>query len=910
MTPHRPPPRPRGAVPPSTGERVYRALLRLYPSSFRRRYGDDMMAFYRDRARHAPRTVRARARLWLALAGDVAVNAAAERLAFLVERTRPVPAAGPVSTPREESMSVLIQDVRFALRGMLGRPVFSATILATLALGIGANAAIFIVVNAALLRPLPYSHVEQIVAFVHADPYSQVSEGEFVDYRRGLSAFAGLAAYSTPEATVGAGDESIRAGGARVSSDFFSVLGVVPELGRTFAPDEFLPRSASQVTVISHALWQQQFAGDPRVVGRTVTINGTPVTIIGVMPAGFDFPKVTTGFWTPWRFNPDSLWGRNNHYLRMVGRLAPTATIGAARAQAGTLDARWLKDFPETYGVGKPIVAAITPLGDYVLGASRPYLGALLGAVGFILLIACVNVASLLLVRGEARRKELAIRTALGASRHRVVRQMLTESLLFAIIGSALGIGLAWFGARALVALAPDGLPRLHDVGVDYRVVAFTTAITILTGLLFGLGPAVFGARNDSITALREGGRTSSRGASGVARRVLVVVEVALAVVLLTGAGLLVRSMVKLQAIDLGFSPARVMTMRLTVPPVGYNDTTTDLLFRDVLASVGRVPGVQSVALDGALPISGDDSDWSIMIDGRVIKNIGDSPSAKPEQVTPGYFSTMGIRLVRGRDFAESDRPGAPPVVVINQALANKLWPGVNPIGRTLKMFSDQAPWLTIVGVVGDIRARGFQGAIPETMYFPYAQSAASAYYMPRSMSLVARTALAPADVANAIRAAVHSVQPRMPISEIASMDDVVGQSIAARRFTTVLLVGFAGLALLLAGVGIYGVISYGVSQRTYEIGVRMALGASPGSVLALVMNEGIRMTAVGLVLGLAGAAVVTGFLRSLLVGVGAADAPTFIGVGVVLAAVAVCACAFPARRAIAVSPTEALRND
>ena len=402
---------------------------------------------------------------------------------------------------------------------------------------------------------------------------------------------------------------------------------------------------------------------------------------------------------------------------------------------------------------------------------------------------------------------------------------MLTESLVFALLGSILGVGLAWFGARALVSLAPADLPRLNEIGVDYRVVAFTTAITVATGILFGLAPAFYGVRNDSIKTLRDGGKTSAHGASGVARRALVVVEVALAMVMLTGAGLLVRKHGEIAEHRSRFFAGECdVTMSLTVPPRGYTDTTAVQLFRDVVTSVQRIPGVRSVALDGALPISGDDSDWSIMVDGREIKNVGDSPSAKPQQVTPGYFSTMGIQLVRGREFADADRPGAQPVVVVNQALARKLWPGVDPIGHTLKMFTGQSPWLTVVGVVGDVRARGFQAPIPATMYFPYAQSRASAYYLPRTMSLVARTSLEPSKVANAIRSAVRLVEPRMPVSDVASMDDVVGRSVASRTIHDRAAGSLCGARAADRGLGhLRRHLVQCVAANMAEIGLRMA---------------------------------------------------------------------------------------
>jgi putative ABC transport system permease protein len=525
------------------------------------------------------------------------------------------------------------------------------------------------------------------------------------------------------------------------------------------------------------------------------------------------------------------------------------------------------------------------------------------------LLIACVNVANLLLVRGEARRKEFASRTALGASTRRLVQQMLTESSLFACFGAVLGIGVAVVGSHGLVALAPTDLPRLEQVTVDYRVIAFTIAITLITGLLFGLIPAIRELRHDSSDGLREGGKATASAGSRAARRALVVTEVALAVVMCAGAGLLIRSLAKLRAIDLGFDSTNVLTMQLTLPPKRYNDTTADAFFRDVVGRVARLPGVKSAALDGVLPMSGGESGWSIHIDGHVVKTIAEAPAAKPEQVSPEYFRTFGIRVARGRVFTDADRMGAPPVAVVNETMAKKLWPGIDPVGHTLKMFGDKSPWVTIVGVVGDVRARGIQDDVPATMYFPYSQSGASAYYQPSQMTLVVKTVGRPAAMAPSVRATVRTVDAHVPISQVETMESVVTDSIASRRFTTLLLGGFAALALGLAGIGIYGVIAYGVSQRAFEIGIRIALGASRRSVIQLVMSEGARMTAAGIAIGLAGAFGVDRLLSSLLVGVTAFDPVTIGSVVATLLVVAGLACALPARRATAVSPTDALRN-
>jgi len=850
--------------------------------------------------------------IWLQLVPDLLASALAERFAWLHRDADAAPAViRQYAHRREDTMSILRQDFSYALRSMVRRPAFTAVVLGTLALGIGANAAIFSLVNAVLLRPLPFPHPERIVEFDHGDGYWTVSEPEFVDYQRGVTALSKLAAYNSNNVTISIpGADPMRSVGTRVSREFFGILGVKPQVGRVFAPDEFSPVAKARVTVISHRLWVQQFGGDPNIVGKTVSISATPFTVVGVMPSTFTYPATETEFWTPWRLNPDSLWTRNNHYLNMVGQIAPGSTIAQARTQVHTLNRRWMTDFPETYAANQPISGRLTPIRDFLLGPTRPYLVSLLGAVAFILLIACVNVANLLLVRGEARRKEFAIRTALGASANRMVRQMLTESMLFAVFGAVLGVGVAWLGVRGLIAIAPDDVPRLDEVGVDYRVVLFTAMVTIATGLLFGIAPAIRGRRGESADTLRDGGRTSGHGASVVVRRGLVVTEVALAAVMLAGAGLLVRSLIKLQQIDLGFDASHVLTMQVTLPARKYNDTTADAYFQQLLSRASKLPGAKTAAAVSYLPISGSDNGWSIMIDHRVLKTIAESPAARPENVTPEYFRAMSIRVVRGRVFDEHDRMGAPLVAVISEGMAKKLWPGVDPIGHTLKMFTDAAPWVTIVGVVADVRARGFQKEVPETMYFPYSQSGQSAYGLPHSMTLVVRATGNASALTGPLRSVVRAIDPTVPISAVATMDQVVGGSIASRRFATTLLAGFSVLALALAGIGIYGVIAYGVSQRTYEIGVRVAMGASPSSIMRLVMSEGGRMTAIGLALGLLGAALVDRLLRTMLVGVTVTDVPTLFGVSVMLVLVAACACLLPARRATAVSPTEALRNN
>jgi putative ABC transport system permease protein len=813
--------------------------------------------------------------------------------------------------------ATLMGDIRYAVRGMVSKRAFSAIVLATLALGIGANVAIFSVVNGVLLRPLPYRDADRIVQIGHRDPFVSVSEPEFVDYRNGTKRFERMAAFSTAAGTLTSDNDPERVNIARVSDGFFSILGVSPEIGRTFLPEEDQRHGAPRrAAILSHGLWTRRYGADRSIIGKEIRVNDVSMTVVGVMPDQFAFPQAETALWVPLRLNYDTLWTRNNHYLQLIARLAPNVSVAAAGTDLNTLAKQFTRDYPQVYGQSDPLVATVTPLPEQLLGKTRPYLLALLGAVGFVLLIACVNVANLLLARGEARRKELAIRTALGASRSRLARQVMTESIIYAIVGGALGIALAWWGQQALRAAAPDSIPRVGQVTIDGGVLAFALIVTTVTGMLFGLIPAVRGSRGDAVGTLREGGKTSAVGV-GSARAVLVVSEVALAVVLLTGAGLMIRSLWKLQSIDLGIKPDRVLTMHVSFPQPPANsgnpasaDAAIVQFYRDLTEQVRAMPGVRSVGAVGDLPIADGNSIWSILIDGSPMLSVGDAPSAMPQQVTPGYFRTMGIPVLRGREFTETDRGDAPPVALINETAAKRLWPDKNPIGGTIKMLNPSSPWATVIGVVKDVRSAGYQAEVPSTMYFPHAQAGKSAYYTPPDMNLVVKTDGAPLMLAGPVRDVVRRLSARTAVSKVQTMDAVVEASVAGRRFSTQLLGGFAVVALVLAAIGIYGVIAYDVSQRTYEIGLRMALGAKGAQVAGMMVSRGVRMVALGLIIGVAGSLAVTGVLQSLLVNVSRLDPVTIVGVVVVLGVVAAAAAYLPARRASAIDPMIALRRD
>ena len=867
-----------------------------------------MAEFYRDRRREAGASRIAVAAFWARQLFDTTLSALAER----VRGPRDDNSAPEQHRHARESDSMLTsfrQDLRYAMRGMLARPSFTAIIVATLALGIGANAAIFSVVNAVLIRPLPFRAPERILYFNQEDPYFSVSEPEFRDYKAGVRAFERLAAFGGGEGTLMANDQPSKVAAARVSDGFFAILGVAPLKGRTFTPEEDRP-NAPPVVIISHALWVTAMGADEKAVGKSLMLNGTPRLIVGIMPAGFDYPEAKVSMWLPLRLHPDSLWTRNNHYLQMIGKLRAGATRELAYAQAATLTKQWVADYPETYLKGKPAVPILTPIRERYVAASRPFLVALLGAVGFVLLVACVNVANLLLARGESRRRELAIRTALGASRRRLIAQALTESALFALAGGALGFALAAVSQRALLAMAPSQIPRLDGVHLDGAVLLFTFATSLATGMIFGLLPALRAAGNDPAHTLKDGGQTSSHhGATRFARRALVVSEVALAVVMLTGSGLMLRSLWTLQSEDMGFEAPGALTAKISLPPQAYTAEKKVQFFSELEAKLRAVPGVTRVASMGWAPVIGEGGGWSIMLDGRVIKNISEAPAPQPQQVTADFFGAMGIAIVSGRAFEERDREGAPYVAVVNEAMAKVLWPGQDAVGHTIKMFNSRSPWATVVGVSRDMRSSGAGEKVPPTMFFPYAQAEKSAYYTPSTMTVLVRATGDPMALAGAVRRAVRELDKTVPVSDVQTLTEIVGTSFAGRRFSTLLLAGFALLALLLTGIGIYGVISYGVTQRTYEIGLRMAMGAGTGSVLRLVVSEGVRLALIGLGIGLAGGVAVSVVARSMLVGVSVLDAPTLIAVSVVLVLVAVLASFIPARRAIAVSPTSALRG-
>jgi predicted permease len=895
----------RRTKPRGPSERVYRALLYAYPRRFRDEFGDAMVEFHRDRLAHArlESPLLGTARVWVHVAADLLRNAFPAR----IDALRAIP-----SFNKEDLMlSSVLQDIRYALRGIRRAPGFSLTVLATLALGIGASVATFSAVNGVLLEPLPFRDPARLVRLQHLDPYQTVSEPEFADYRRDTKSFGKLAAYNNSSGMLSAsgaaaGAEPERVQVLQVTDDFFATLGATVLLGRTFTAEEE-KRGGPPVVVISHGLWMRRFAGDSAAVGKQIVMNDRARTVVGVLAPGAEFPSADISVWSPKRLNYDTLWTRNNHYLTVIGRLA--ADVGAEQASADVraLALRMSRDFPETYRPDKPLVASVMPLLNHTVSEVRPYLVTLFGAVLFVLLIACVNVANLLLARGEARRKELAIRSAMGASGFRAARQAFAESLLLAGIGGAAGVVLAALAVRLLRSAVPANVPRADAIAIDPPVLLFALGITLVTGLLFGMMPAMRSARSDAADTLKEGGKTSSQRGLGRLRSALVVSEVALSVVTLAGAGLMLRSLWNLQAIDLGFKPDRVLAVAISTP-VSYTPAQAQALYRRVTAETRALPGVVNAAAVENLPIAECCAGWSILVDNAPMTSVAGAPAATPQKVTPGYFDVMRVGVVRGRAFNETDDENAPLAVVVNETMARTLWPGKEALGSNVKMLNETSPWATVVGVVRDERMAGLVKPAPAIMYFPQAQAGRSAYYVPAWMWLMVRTSGDPAAIAPAVRNVIRRVEPLAAIARVQTMEEVVSASVASRRFATALIAGFAGVALLLAGIGIYGVIAYSVSQREFEIGLRLALGATPRAVVRQILGEGLRTAMIGAAVGLVAALGTMRLLRAMFVEVSVGDPVTLASVTALLVVVAIAASWFPALRASAVDPLRAMK--
>ncbi|HET6229024.1 MAG TPA: ABC transporter permease [Longimicrobiaceae bacterium] len=811
-------------------------------------------------------------------------------------------------------MDILLQDLRYAVRTLLRAPGFTAVAVLTLALGIGATSAIFSAVYAVVLRPFPFADPQRVVLMEETwrgEP-GDVSPANFVELLGEKGVFEGLAASRSGSFNLDAGGEPERVEGERVTSGYFAAFGAAPALGRTFAPAED-PPGGERVAIVSHRLWMRRLGGDAAVVGRPVRVGGEPYTVVGVMPQEFDATAGPSDLWLPLALTPEQASKRDEHYLMVFGRLLPGVTLEAARARMAAAGAGLVRRFPKDNAERS---LRLTPYVDAVVGDYRQRLMVMLGAVGFVLLIACANVASLVLARAAGRSREIAIRGALGAGRWRVVRQMLTESAVLGGAGAAAGLALAWWGVGALVAAGPPGIPRLEQAAIDGPVLAFTAAVALASTVLLGLAPALRAARPDLQGTLNQGGRGSTAGpASDRLRAALVVGEVALALTLLVGAGLLVRSAVLLAGVQPGFDPDGLVAGRLSLPAARYaRPEDVSGAMERIAAELAATPGVEASAVATTAAFDGAGSTNGLVPEGRPLE-AASAIDSRMRIVTPGYFGALRIPLRRGRDFTAADGPGAPRVIVVSEAFARVAWPGQNPMGKRIACCEagpDGAPlWKEVVGVAGDVHSDGpAQPSGPE-FYLPVRQAPAAAWsWTQRSMTLVARGRGGSGAVTAAMRAAAHAVDPSLPLYEVATLRDRIGQSTLRERFNGGLLSVLGAIGLLLAVVGIYGVTAYFVTQRTHEIGVRVALGAASRDVLRLVVGRGLGLALLGVALGSAASLALTRFLSGFLFGVSPTDPLTFVVVAALLAGVALLASWLPARRAVRVDPMVALRQD
>jgi predicted permease len=876
-------------------ERALRWLLRLLPFDFRTDHGREMEQVIR--AEHREASARGRAQVmgvWWRAAADIARTA-----------------------PREHAAQ-LAQDAGFALRMMRRSPAFTLVAVLTLALGIGLNSAIFSLVHAVLLAPLPYAEAGALVAVWNrwdGEPAVTLSDPEFMDYDEQSRALR-MGALASGSVNLGVSGDPERIRAAFVTVDLLNVLGVAPARGRDFLPDEEREGSG-RVAILSHGLWMRKFQADESVVGRTIHVNGEAAEVVGVTPAAFLLPldfrsDRPAEILLPLRLNRAAARDRRGgHYLQALARLSPGTSLEAARAEMGTIVGELIRQYPDQHRQGH-FGVALNPLRTDLLGPARPVLFVLLSAVALVLLLACANLASLLLARGESRRRELAVRASLGADRFRLVRQLLTETCVLGLAGGAAGLAVAGLAMKALLALDPSTLPRAQQAALSLPVVAFTGAVSLATGIVFGLLPAAQISRAALDDVLREAGR-SSVGGRGRLRRALVTVQVAIAVVLLAGAGLLVKSFARLQSVPSGFEPGGVLTFWTTAPSARYPqrpDVTA--FYARVLSEVRGVPGVRVAGAGSGLPLAVHSGDWGFDIEGRVV--VRPRPRADWFVVTPGYFEALGVRLIRGRLPQEADDDRGTQVLFLNESAARTIFPGEDPVGRRVRLSRTtgaEQPWREVAGIVADVRQRGLERPPRPEMFIPLPQFL---HFLEgvqsRNMTVVAKASGPPLALASAMRAAVRRVDAEVPAADMRAMDEVVGASLAARRRDTWLIGAFAALALAVATIGVYGVTAYHVEQRRREIGLRVALGAEKRDVVRLVLAQGMRLVGAGMVIGLPAALVATAALRSLLFEVAPHDVSVLAAIAVLLLAVAALACSLPAVRAARIDAAVALRDE
>lgn len=812
-------------------------------------------------------------------------------------------------------------SLRYAFRALARRPAFAAVVIITLALGIGANAAIFSVFDAVLLRPLPYPDADRIVMpWEYSREIHQrlgfdrlpASAADFTDYLRRNQSFESFASMRTEQVNLTGEGEPERMGAVRVSSQFFEVLGVRPLLGRPFTRAD---ESGGRFVVIAYTLWQQRFESDANVSGRVISLNGEPVTIVGVLPRWFEFPaagELPEGFgftltpvvWILDVFTPTQQHNRGGKSIALVGRLKPGVTAVQAQGDLAAIAADIARQSPAT---NADWTIRVMPLREQLVGTVRPALVALLTAVGFVMLIACANVANLLLVRAAARQREISIRYALGAERSALVMHFLAESVLLSIAAGAAGLAIAWWMLRALLAMVPASLPAIRHSGFDWQVVAFTTALSLLLGFVFGAVPAWHCTRYDTADGLREGARGTVGGRKATrTRNLLVVVEVALAVVLLIGSVLLIQTFVRLTRVNTGFRSDRILTMEVTLPKSRYSPERTAAFFQSVISGVSALPGVEAAGITSGVPLSGRESLAPVTVEGRPVPQPGRELIAEYRVVTPGYFRVFGIPLREGQPLPESPRAGDPPLVMISETLARAAWPNGNAIGQRVKLVSywQDGPFYTVSGVVGDTRHTSLDTSLRPQMYVHHVADSKE------QMAIVLRGSGDPALLAAPARAVVQAIDPNQPVARVRTMEQVLTTSIATRRFHMFLVGIFAALAMTLAVVGLYAVVSYSVAERIHEMAVRLALGARPSNLLTLVLREGLTLVATGAAAGIGVALVLTRFLETLLFGVHARDVATFVIAPALLFAAGILGCLAPARRAMRTDPAVALRAE
>jgi putative ABC transport system permease protein len=811
-------------------------------------------------------------------------------------------------------MQQLTQDLRYAVRGLIKRPGFTFIAVMTLALGIGANSAIFSVVNGVLLRSLPLPDSKSLYA-VHMGTATfgrydaPLSYPEYQDVVQQTRSFQSIGAWVDSDANFSGGGSPERVMLRIVLPSLLPTLGVEPVRGRNFLPEE-TTKGRDHVALITYGLWQRRFGGSEDTIGKSLYLDNVDYQIVGILPRDFQF-EAPVDLWVPLTTSDPEINVRNSHFLRVIARLRPGVTEKSAAADLSAVAKYESDNFPDMFPPSAGFDFRARPYLDDIVGDVRLPLYVLLAAVGFVLLIACTNVANLLLAKAAPRQREIALRTALGARRYHLLRQLLTESMLLAIVAGGIGVLLATWGTAALVALSPDSLPRAREIGFDWRVLAFTGAIALTTGIIFGVLPAIWGPRVELTDALKEGGRGGTSG-GGRLRKLLVVTEVALSVMLLVGAGLMLRSFSRLRSVNPGFRTDHALTLRVSLPvPEGRISTADENRFMSffdrALERVGQLPGVTAAGAANMIPLDGNGTDRLIDIEGYIPRDTSDMPDAQNRQATPGWFTAMGIPLVRGRLIERSDNEKAARVVVVNEEFAKRFFPNGDPIGKRIRLgkLTAEFPWATIVGIVGDVRGFALDEPPEPTMYWPVAQIRATP-----SLAIVVRTESEPAALAPAVRDAIREIDQTQPIYDMQPLDQLVAKSLGQRRFTLTLMVLFGVIALVLSAIGIYGVMAFAVTQRTQEIGIRMALGARATDVLKMVVGSGMLLAVIGVAVGLIGAFALTRLMASLLFGVSPTDLMTFGLVTAGLLIVALLACYIPARRATKVDPLVALRYE